>query len=406
VVFNSAQLALSLGAAGGVYTLLGGDRGPGPVGLVAFAAAALTFFLVNNVLVEAVFVFAHGARAWDQARQGVGVRAWTSSMLLGMAPIVTVVAERSLELVPILALPTAAVYLTCRGAIRADRDRVLAEAAAARATAMAAEQARLVEGEQALIRRLQESDRLKRDLLATVSHELKTPLTVILGTLGTLSTRGAALDPAERREFVDMAVRQGTRLKELIEQLLLAARFEQTGREQVEPSQVVDAAAVAREAGLAAGVCHPDRRIEVAVGDALPVRAAPEALLQVLGNLLDNAAKYSPDGTPIRLEASRAGALAVLAVEDAGPGVPRPERDRIFERFTQLDSGATRRAGGVGLGLYIARQLAQAQGGELLVGEPTRAGAGARFELRLPVAEEAPPGTGPDQHGQAYDRPA
>jgi signal transduction histidine kinase len=176
VVFNSAQLALSLGAAGGVYALLGGDRGPGPVGLAAFAGAALTFFMVNNVLVEAVFVFADGAPAWDQARQGVGVRAWTSSMLLGMAPIVTVVAERSLELVPILALPTAAVYLTCRGAIRADRDRVLAEAAAARATAMAAEQARLVEGEQALIRRLQESDRLKRDLLATVSHELKTPL--------------------------------------------------------------------------------------------------------------------------------------------------------------------------------------------------------------------------------------
>jgi signal transduction histidine kinase len=387
VVFNSAQLALSLGAAGAVYALLGGDRGPDPVGLVAFAAAALTFFVVNSVLVEAVLVFADGAPAWDAARQGVGVRAWTSSMLLGMAPIVTVVAERSLELVPILALPTAAVYLTCRGAIRADRDRVLAEAAAARATAMAAEQARLVEGEQALIRRLQESDRLKRDLLATVSHELKTPLTVILGTLGTLSTRGAALDPAERREFVDMAVRQGTRLKELIEQLLLAARFEQTGREQVEQRQLVDAAGVAREAGLAAGVCHPDRRIEVDVGGALPVHAASRALLQVLGNLLDNAAKYSPDGTPIRLEASRAGALAVLAVEDAGPGVPRPERDRIFERFTQLDSGATRRAGGVGLGLYIARQLAQAQGGELLVGEPTRPGAGARFELRLPLAD-------------------
>ena len=89
------------------------------------------------------------------------------------------------------------------------------------------DEVRLVEGEQALIRQLQESDRLKRDLLATVSHELKTPLTVILGTLGTLSRRGAALDVAERREFVDIAVRQGTRLKELIEQLrVLARRFE------------------------------------------------------------------------------------------------------------------------------------------------------------------------------------
>jgi light-regulated signal transduction histidine kinase (bacteriophytochrome) len=111
-----------------------------------------------------------------------------------------------------------------------------------------------------------------------------------LAQLGTLSRRGAALELAERGEFVDMAIRQGTRLKEPIEQLLLAARFEQTGRE------------------------------------------------------------------------------------------------RVFERFTQLDSGATRRAGGVGLGLYIARQLANAQGGELLCSDPVPPGQGARFELRLPLA--------------------
>ena len=203
-----------------------------------------------------------------------------------------------------------------------------------------------------------------------------TPLTVILGTLGTLSTRGAALAPRVR------------------------------GHGGAPGHPLLDAAEVARAAALAAAVCHPDRRIEVAIGGPLPVHAAAQALLQVLGNLLDNAAKYSPDHTPIRLEASRAGALAVLAVEDAGPGVPAPERDRIFERFTQLDSGATRRAGGVGLGLYIARQLAQAQGGELLVGEPTRPGAGARFELRLPLADEASLGTTPDLGGQAYDRPA
>jgi signal transduction histidine kinase len=102
--------------------------------------------------------------------------------------VVTVIAETSLGLVPILGLPTAAVHLACRGAIQADRRRARAEAEQAQASA--AEQARLVEGEQALIRQLQESDRLKRDLLATVSHELKTPLTVILGTLGTSAAGG------------------------------------------------------------------------------------------------------------------------------------------------------------------------------------------------------------------------
>src|SRR5215207_10551987 len=187
VLFNSAQLAVALGAAGMAYSLAGGDPDRARVSLPAFAAAALAFFVVNNLLVEAVLVLAGGTPALGRVRQGVGVRAWVSAMLLGMAPVI---AETSLGLVPILGLPTAAVYLACRGAIQADRERARAEAEAEQAQASAAEQARLVEGEQALIRQLQESDRLKRDLLATVSHELKTPLTVILGTLGTLSRQG------------------------------------------------------------------------------------------------------------------------------------------------------------------------------------------------------------------------
>ena len=389
VLFNSAQLAVALGAAGLVYSLAGGDPGPpvpAQVSLPAFVAAALAFFVVNNLLVEAVLVLAGGPPALDRVRQGVGLRAWVAAMLLGMAPVVAVVAQTSLGLVPILALPTMAVYLACRGAIRADRERARAEAAADQARATAAEQARLVEGEQALIRQLQESDRLKRDLLATVSHELKTPLTVILGTLGTLSSRGGALAPAERREFVDMAVRQGTRLKELIEQLLLAARFEQTAGEPAE-RPLVDATAVARDALAAARVAHPGRELVLVGREVLTVRATPDAVLQVLGNLLDNAAKYSPDLGPVRLEATRFGPMAVLAVEDTGPGVPDADRERVFERFTQLDSGATRRAGGVGLGLYIARQLANAQGGELLATDTSPPGLGARFELRLPLAE-------------------
>ena len=183
-----------------------------------------------------------------------------------------------------------------------------------------------------------------------------------------------------------MAVRQGTRLKELIEQLLLAARFEQTSAERAE-RPLVDAAALARDALAAARVAHPGRELALIAREVLPVRAAPEAVLQVLGNLLDNAAKYAPDLGPVRLEATRFGPMAVLAVEDTGPGVPPADRERIFERFTQLDSGATRRAGGVGLGLYIARRLARDQGGDLLVTDPTPPGQGARFELRLPLTD-------------------
>jgi len=185
-----------------------------------------------------------------------------------------------------------------------------------------------------------------------------------------------------------MAVRQGDRLKAQIEQLLLAARLERSGHEPAE-RPVVDAAALAREAVAAARKAYPARQVLFEAGEVLPVRAVPEAVLQVLGNLLDNAAKHAPDKAPILVQARRVGALAVVAVEDSGPGVPPTDRERIFERFIMLDSGATRQAGGVGLGLYIARQLAQAQGGELLSADPTPPGTGARFELRLPMAELA-----------------
>ncbi len=233
----------------------------------------------------------------------------------------------------------------------------------------------------------QEDDRQRGDLLATVAHELRTPLTAILGTLAILADRDHHLTQADREEFLGIAARQGERLKRLVEQLLLASGVEQADTlDEARPR--VEAGELARQAGLAARLCHPDRVIHVAVSARrLPVRAISEAVLQVVGNLLDNAAKYSPAGTPIRLEACERGGLVVIAVTDAGGGVPPGDRDRIFERFAQLDGGAATRAGGIGLGLWIARRLARAEGGELLMAE-TASGAGARFELRLPLADE------------------
>jgi two-component system sensor histidine kinase KdpD len=290
------------------------------------------------------------------------------------------------------------VYLACKAAIEADANRAAAEAAAAAARVVAAEQARLAKAEQAVARQLQESERLKENLLATVSHELRTPLSGVLGAIATLEQRGHLLSPELRHELVGIAARQGKRLKELIEELLLAATLEQIPSERV-PPRPVDASELARQACGTAEMANPGQRIALSLNGALPVRAAPEAILQALTNLLDNAARYSPDGSPIRLEASRAGDQAVIAVEDAGPGVPACERERIFERFMRLENlagqttgGPSRRGrgGGVGLGLYVARQLARAQGGALEVAEPIGDAGGARFELRLPLAEPEP----------------
>jgi signal transduction histidine kinase len=102
----------------------------------------------------------------------------------------------------------------------------------------------------------------------------------------------------------------------------------------------------------------------------------------VLGNLLDNAAKHAPDKAPIRVEARRAGALAVLAVTDTGPGVPPADRERVFERFTQLDPART--DGGVGLGLAIAREIVTRHGGTIVVDQ--QYDAGARLVVTLPTS--------------------
>jgi signal transduction histidine kinase len=388
IVFNVAQYTLLMGVAGAVYEVLGGDQ-PFTVGqLPAFTAAALVYFLGNLVLVGLVTTLAHGRSFRADVKECLRAEAWPYTMVFAMAPIMLAVATQSMALLPLVLLPLFAVRDALRTAEEAEERRLAAERATGQAEAVAAEQARLAAVEHALVERLQESDRLKDDLLAAVSHELRTPLAGMLGALATLNAREGQLSDPQRQELIGMAVRQGDRLKVQIEQLLLAARLERGGHEQGE-RPVVDAAAVTREAVAAARAAYPARQLVLEADEVLPVRAVPEAVRQVLGNLLDNAAKHAPDRTPIRVEARRVGALAVLAVEDTGPGVPPAERERIFERFTQLDSGATRLAGGVGLGLYIARQLANAQGGELLLADPTPPGQGARFELRLPMAELA-----------------
>jgi signal transduction histidine kinase len=388
ILFNMGQYSLLMATAGGVYELLTGGGAFGPRQLPAFAVAAAVFFLGNLVLVGLVTTFAYGRDFVTDLKQSLRIEARPYAMVFGMAPILVVVAENSIGLLPLLLLPLFAVREALKRAEEADERRAAAEDAGAQARLVAAEQARLAQVQQALVEQLRESDRLKDDLLAAVSHELRTPLAGMLGALATLSAREGQLTDPQRQELVEMAVRQGDRLKLQIEQLLLAARLEPSGHEPAE-RPVVDAAAVARDAVTAARVAYPARQLVLEAREVLPVRALPEAILQVLGNLLDNAAKHAPDKAPIRVEARRVGALAVLAVTDTGPGVPAADRERIFERFTQLDSGATRQAGGVGLGLYIARQLANAQGGELRLTDPPPPGQGARFELRLPLAELA-----------------
>jgi two-component system, OmpR family, sensor histidine kinase KdpD len=275
--------------------------------------------------------------------------------------------------------PMLAAYLLLRSESRAVLDRQDAEATARREAGLRVQ-------EQEVARKLKETDQMKDDLLAMVSHELRTPLTTVVGALRLLSA-GPELSPDERQEMLEMADRQARRLRVLIEQLLLAAQsdnsrttFLSAAAEQAE----VDAAELLVEAATEAQAGTCGDRVRVRCDATLPVRVAPDPVQQILGNLIDNACKYAPEDSLVWLSGERDGADAVLAVEDEGGGVPPAERERIFERFTRLESGR-----GLGLGLYIARQLARAQGGDL-VATDARIATGARFELRLPVRQQGP----------------
>jgi len=152
---------------------------------------------------------------------------------------------------------------------------------------------------------------------------------------------------------------------------------------------LVDAAALAEEAGQAARLAHPNHPITIEAAGPLPVRVDPLAISRILGNLLDNAAAYSPQGRAIRLTARRDGGQALVAVQDQGPGIPLADRDRIFQRHVRLNPPSGGHRGGLGLGLYIARRLATAHRGQLQLSDPPGA-RGARFELRLPLAAGTP----------------
>ncbi len=378
LLFNAAQYVLAVATGGAAYYALGGNLSlaVNAPNLVALVASAFVFALVNYVLVTIVVSLAQDVPVLSELRPDLFPELLGLAMLIPLMPVAIVLAGHAPLLLATLAVPLVAVRAATKG-------RAEAEEAAER-------QLRLTEQEQEVVRRLQETDRMKADLLATVTHELRSPLTTILGALQLLRGREGRLTVGERQEFVAMGLRQGERLQRLIEQLLLAARFEQQ-----EPGVVMqdlervefDASELVRQAGAEATARHGRRLIAVETNGPLPVRAAQDAIEQVLGNLIDNAVKYSPEGGPIRLLGLRLGDNAVLAVEDAGAGIPCADRERIFDRFAQLDHHSDQRDGGVGLGLYIARQLARSQDGELLVTDAD-SGSGTRFELRLPLIGE------------------
>ncbi len=242
--------------------------------------------------------------------------------------------------------------------------------------------ARLQQLEQDRTRATQYLDSLRSEFVAIVSHELRTPLAAVLGFAEVLEARWTQLTDAQRRLHVQRIVMAANRQQRLIDDILRMSALESESFAAV--SREVPLLEVVSRAMDVVNASYPSQRIEADGPLDLAVAADPTHLEQVLVNLLDNAAKYSPEGSPIEVHWVRDGGMAVIRVYDHGPGIPEQGRGVLFSRFGRLP-GSRARAGhvGMGLGLFLGRKYAEAMGGSLDLESSDESGSVFGLRLRL-----------------------
>lgn len=230
---------------------------------------------------------------------------------------------------------------------------------------------------------LRDAERLKRELVALVSHEFRTPLAAIVGLARTLRARHDSMDGATAEACTRALEHEANRLNRIVTNLLaVSTEFE------VDLAGRADLATAARDALDV--VEHADaegaRRVRLDVPDGLAVAMSPDGLRHVLVNLLENAVKFAEPDTGVSVRAAQRGKEIIFEVANVGPAIPPHEREHIFEPFVQLDSSDTRRHGGLGLGLHVVRRLVHAHGGTVTVGGDGRE---IVFAVRLRCADVA-----------------
>lgn len=250
-------------------------------------------------------------------------------------------------------------------------------------TRQAERNAQLYEREREAVRRLQELDQLRNDFVSTISHELRTPLTGIKGFTETLLNYWERMDEARRLEMVRKVNSSSLRLERLVQDLLFISRIESGGlplRCDVILLHPLIEGAVQEVEGK-----YRDQVIQLRpAASPLNVLADPDRVQQILVNLLDNAAKYSREGQPMRVRWAADGAAARISVVDLGAGIGQADFARLFTRFGKLDRIPRSGHGGTGLGLYISKSLVEAMDGEISV--RSKVGWGSIFTFTVPLA--------------------
>jgi two-component system, OmpR family, phosphate regulon sensor histidine kinase PhoR len=228
---------------------------------------------------------------------------------------------------------------------------------------------------------------MRRDFVANVSHELKTPLSAIRGYAETLRD-GALAEPATAARFTERILRQCRRLQALLDDLLTLSRLESL--ERTPPHEPVDLAAIVHRAVDLMSSAAGEKQVALSLAEPggprpylPPVLGDAEGLERLVVNLLDNAVKYNRPSGEVAVRLAEEDGRALLEVADTGIGIPQEALPRIFERFYRVDKGRAREEGGTGLGLAIVKHVVQAHGGEIEV--LSRVGKGSTFRVHLPL---------------------
>ncbi|WP_350278915.1 ATP-binding protein [Kribbella sp. HUAS MG21] len=231
-------------------------------------------------------------------------------------------------------------------------------------------------------------DAIRRDFTVNVSHELKTPVGALILLADAVSE--ASDDPEAVQRFSDRMRVEASRLSRLVKEIIELSRLQ--GDDPLENPGPVDINAVIETAVDRCRIDAEDRDIKIVVKTEpeLEVLGSEDQLAMAIGNLVENAINYSPDGTRVAVAAHPIGDLVEVTVSDQGVGIPSGDLERIFERFYRVDRARSRETGGTGLGLSIVKHIASIHGGDVRVWSVE--GQGSTFTVRLPLRLEPAPG--------------
>ncbi|MBI1193664.1 MAG: two-component sensor histidine kinase [Bacteroidetes bacterium] len=229
-----------------------------------------------------------------------------------------------------------------------------------------------------------EISRQQNNFLLSITHELKSPLASIKLAMETLNRR--ALKPEQVQRIATMSLEDVDRLERMVENILLASRMEDPNHrfEHLD----FDLSACTRQVVGSLQRRYPEQSVQLETEPGLRLNGDELALSSVILNLVDNALKYSPSGSPVQVSLQHSGERLLLTVADRGPGVPDAEKAKVFQRFYRIGNEETRSSKGTGLGLFIVQEIVRAHHGQIALKD--REGGGSVFEIALPPVEDLP----------------